>query len=71
MKEKCIYWLVIEVKDTATLKDVDQFLRNIWLECCSHLSAFEIDGLSYKSFPGTDSPWGRAVKSMKCRKKKS
>lgn len=69
MKEKCIYWLVIEVKDTATLKDVDQFLRNIWLECCGHLSAFEIDGLSYKSFPGTDSPWGRAVKSMKYKLK--
>lgn len=71
MKEKCKYRLVIEVKNTATLEDVDQFLRDIWLECCDHLSAFEIDGISYESFSGTDSLWGRAVKSMKCRKKKS
>ena len=28
------YWLIIECKENATLKDLDQFLRDIWLECC-------------------------------------
>ncbi len=43
------YWLHIEIKANAKLKDLDQFLRDIWLECCGHLSAFEIDGVSYHS----------------------
>ena len=63
------YWLVIEVKDTAFLKDIDNFLRDIWLECCGHLSAFEINGVSYESFPDPDPFWGREAKSMNCRLK--
>lgn len=43
------YWLFIEVKETATLKDIDDFLRDIWVECCGHLSEFDIDGVSYQS----------------------
>jgi len=43
------YWLHIEISANAKLKDLDQFLRDIWLECCGHLSAFEIDGVSYNS----------------------
>lgn len=34
------YWLYIDVSITATLKTIDTFLRNIWLECCGHMSAF-------------------------------
>jgi predicted RNA-binding Zn-ribbon protein involved in translation (DUF1610 family) len=34
------YWLYIDVPVTATLLDIDEFLRNIWLECCWHLSGF-------------------------------
>lgn len=41
------YWLYVQVKQGATLGDLDSFLRDIWLECCGHLSAFEIDGTSY------------------------
>ena len=41
------YWLHIEIPADAKLEDLDQFLRDIWLECCGHLSAFEIDGVSY------------------------
>lgn len=63
------YWMVIEVKETATLDDVDQFLRDIWLECCGHLSAFEINGVSYESCPETDSFWGREAESMNCKLK--
>jgi hypothetical protein len=36
------YWLHLEVPADATLYDLDQFLRSIWLECCGHLSMFKI-----------------------------
>ena len=42
-----IYWLNIEMKDTKKLSDLDEFLRNIWLECCWHLSEFTINGIGY------------------------
>jgi hypothetical protein len=41
------YWLIIEAKADAKLKHLDDFLRKIWLECCGHLSAFEIDKKRY------------------------
>lgn len=58
------YWLITEFKETATLLDVDQFLRDIWLECCGHLSAFRIGGISYESHPNTSISWGEPVKGM-------
>ena len=36
------YWIYLDVPVTATLIDVDAFLRKIWLECCGHLSAFSV-----------------------------
>lgn len=42
------YWLIIEVNANVTLKKLDDFLRNIWLECCGHLSKFDIKGVSYE-----------------------
>ena len=41
------YWLYLEVKADARFKDLDAFLRNMWLECCGHLSSFQIDGIEY------------------------
>jgi hypothetical protein len=41
------YWLHLEIPATLTLEDLDQFLRGIWLECCGHLSMFEISGQRY------------------------
>lgn len=41
------FWLDLEIKAGATLSDLDDFLRGIWLECCGHLSSFDIDGVSY------------------------
>ena len=35
-----IFWLDLAVKPEAKLKDVDRFLRRIWLECCGHMSEF-------------------------------
>ena len=45
------YWLHVEVPADASLKTLDSFLRDIWLECCGHLSAFTIDGRRYSIAP--------------------
>ena len=34
------YWLYIDIPQKETLEDVDHFLRQIWLECCGHMSSF-------------------------------
>jgi hypothetical protein len=41
------YWMDVEIRAGATLEDLDDFLRQRWLECCGHLSAFYIDGATY------------------------
>jgi hypothetical protein len=33
-------FLHLLVKGDATMKKIDSFLRNIWLECCGHMSEF-------------------------------
>src|SRR6266511_1341247 len=38
------FWLDLEVRGSATLKDIDSYLRAIWLECCGHLSQFSVGG---------------------------
>jgi hypothetical protein len=38
------YWLNLEVDAAATLKQLDGYLRAIWLECCGHLSQFSAGG---------------------------
>lgn len=43
------YWLHIEAEADTTLKKLDAFLRDTWLECCGHLSAFHLGGRSYMS----------------------
>ena len=57
------YWLHLEMSANATLYDLDQFLRDIWLECCGHLSMFEIMG---KRFMSTvfDSWWEEDERDM-------
>lgn len=45
------FWLDLEMKTGAKLRDLDDFLRGIWLECCGHLSAFDIDGVNYSISP--------------------
>lgn len=48
------YWLVVEVAENTKLSEIDQFLRDIWLECCGHMSEFEIGGIRYWSNPSQD-----------------
>lgn len=45
------YWMHIEMPASVSLFVLDAFLRDIWLECCGHLSAFEIAGTSYSDEP--------------------
>jgi len=45
------YWMHLEMAASDTLVDLDYFLRDIWLECCGHLSEFTIGGTSYSSEP--------------------
>lgn len=39
------FWLHLEMRAAASLKDLDYYLRAIWLECCGHLSEFSYGGL--------------------------
>lgn len=41
------YWLYFDIRADATLFELDRFLRDIWLECCGHLSAFTIGKKTY------------------------
>lgn len=38
------FWLHLEITGTAKMRDLDNYLRAIWLECCGHLSEFSIGG---------------------------
>lgn len=35
------YWLQLEARSGASLRQVDSVLRHTWLECCGHMSAFQ------------------------------
>ena len=39
----------LDVRAASRLEDLDMFLRNVWLECCGHMSAFTIQGKAYTS----------------------
>lgn len=38
------FWLDVEARSESKLKDLDRYLRAIWLECCGHLSRFSFGG---------------------------
>lgn len=64
-----MYWLHLDVTSETTLATLDRFLRDIWLECCGHLSAFEIAGAHYTVDEGLidDDFWSRRQKNMHVR----
>ena len=50
-------WMMLAVRPTTSLLQLDQFLRNLWLECCGHMSRFEIGTTRYSAGrPGPGSP---------------
>jgi Plasmid pRiA4b ORF-3-like protein len=62
-----LYWMHLDVTASTTLATLDCFLRDTWLECCGHLSAFEIGGVRYAVDAGMDDGWGIDEKSMRVR----
>jgi hypothetical protein len=52
------YWSFMEADGTCKLEDIDSFLRNMWLECCGHLSCFTIDSQRYEIQPD---PWFSSI----------
>ncbi len=52
------YWLHLEMRGEATLQDLDEYLRAIWLECCGHLSAFTIGDVRYTQVFDDGMAWG-------------
>ncbi|NUQ39225.1 MAG: hypothetical protein HUU23_15855 [Caldilineales bacterium] len=61
-----LFWLHLEIKGNATLEDLDYYLRAIWLECCGHLSAFEINDIAYTQLFDDGMVW-REERSMAVR----
>ena len=57
-----MYWMHLAMPTTTTLTALDHFLRDQWLECCGHLSAFRIGGASYAS--SVDRSWGMDDRAM-------
>lgn len=43
--EYCVY---LSIAGTLGLVHMDQFIRDIWVECCGHLSSFKIKGKFYQ-----------------------
>ncbi|MGM0379809.1 MAG: IS1096 element passenger TnpR family protein [Bacillota bacterium] len=44
---KTNFFLFINVSSEITLGQLDQFLRDIWVECCDHLSSFHYNNQYY------------------------
>ena len=57
-----IYWLHVEIPAMSDLEVLDKFLRDTWLECCGHLSAFNINGQTYTQI--FDDEWFAEDKDM-------
>ena len=43
------FWLLIIASPDATLRDLDLFIRDVWVECCGHLSDFSIGRVHFCS----------------------
>jgi len=43
------YWLVVLARHDARLGDLDRLIRDVWVECCGHLSSFLVGGVDYDS----------------------
>lgn len=56
-----LYWMFIVLSKNISLGQLDQFLRNMWLECCGHLSQFTIGNRHYMSHNES----GKSSQSMK------
>src|SRR5258708_36504220 len=62
-----MYWMHLEVAAGTTLATLDRFLRDIWLECCGHLSVFRIGGFNYYVDAEMDAYWDMRRKNMQVK----
>jgi hypothetical protein len=53
------WWLDVEARASTALASLDTLLRDLWLECCGHLSEFEVGAYRYVGGGGPPSPFGR------------
>ncbi len=60
------WWLTIAASPKSSLGEIDRLLRNTWLECCGHLSAFSIAGTSYEDSPESHG-WGPPARSTSAK----
>jgi len=62
-RHQTAYWMHLEIHSDATLRHLDQFLRDTWLECCGHLSVFTIEKKRYFSqlFEDPSPFWGPKI----------
>ncbi|MFH1916039.1 MAG: hypothetical protein ABIJ21_02130 [Nanoarchaeota archaeon] len=44
------FWVYFEIETEKTLKKLDAYLKDLWLECCGHLSAFTISNQRYSIY---------------------
>jgi hypothetical protein len=58
------YWLVIEAKANAQLRHVDAVLRQLWLECCGHMSAFRLGRRELAMTTATAIAFARAARKV-------
>lgn len=59
-----VFWIDLEIKGESPLRRLDDFLRRVWLECCGHMSAFEIRGLRYSVVVDSEFGIDRNERSM-------
>lgn len=52
------FYLHVECAPSTTLRALDFLLRDTWLECCGHMSSFEIGGQRYEDDAGAFADWG-------------
>ena len=59
------YWMHVEIEQETTLAALDEFLRDIWLDCCGHMSSFTIDDVEYvKPYTEEESMLGFGVERL-------
>lgn len=66
-KDAPIFWIDLEIKGESPLRRLDDLLRRVWLECCGHMSAFEINGLRYAVVVDNEFGVDRNERSMNAR----
>ena len=48
--DKNTYCIYVSIDENLQLEHLDGFIRDVWVECCGHLSCFKINGELYNSY---------------------